>query len=444
MLDAAIAFDAALHQCQPPPYLNDSEALIVHVSVFRESERPEKYYGEPLPPTPPGEIKAVGQPMVRRMRSVPCLHTRFGALLEEHNMITKLLGTCAVFLVAAVVIDPGAVHTKFKDPGTESMVDVIKSHPAVVLVRSCLFAAGLFLVFHRISWDLLKLCAFSFDSVMIVVSSAFCEFALHSEQMRLRAMMGDLNHLDVALVVVFSLLRIAGHGVVSVMDAWTISVRAKIAVLAPFTISLSFSYVKQRFLRQWSHKQYCYSPVASCTTWQNIYLSFLANEIVFSLKLLVPYVRQRTYGILKIGVIDPNTECYHNGRVSRRDASNVFQVENAESLAHTDARKIHQFDTDTFSSSSCSSISVARELHQLNTLSGFVGCSDATTHIAGTARNGGKMREECDGSCANTGEELHHRITLSSGRQFVSLPDATLATIVGHHSNTMQQLIAKP
>jgi len=296
--------------------------------VFRESERPPSYFGDPLPESSTGVFEVVAQPMVRRMRVDSVLQTRIGQWLHARNMLTKLLGTCVVILVGLYMVDPGRTHLQIQDPYSENhMVDVIKSHPATLFTRCCLLTASLFLVFHQVSYDLFVMCIFSFDSLAMTTSTVLCEAALLYELMTIFTREDKFTTLDLMLQTAQAILTVIAHALVSAMDSWMVSVKSKMAVLVPFTLCLMFYYVEQRFVLSWSKREFC--GFTYCSTWQGIYLSSVVNEFIFGMKLCVPYLMGRQFAIVKSDSFNPLDEEFSKSRTSRGD-SVKFQVGNAD------------------------------------------------------------------------------------------------------------------
>jgi len=215
---------------------------------------------------------------------------------------------------AFFLLDPGASLFQVGDSAEHSdkRVDVVKPHTFVLLSHVILFSASLFLVFHKISKELLRF-AFGFDSAVIVISCGVCEVALLHEIIKNYQVANiPLPTVDIVFYASRSILTMIAHFSVSVMDAWTFNTWGKMGVLIPFVVCLSTFYVKQRFVMQWSNRQTCL--FGECTTWQGVYLNALKNEIIFGVKLLLPYLQGRSYAVLRFLAIDPERELYKRQR----------------------------------------------------------------------------------------------------------------------------------
>jgi len=125
-----------------------------------------------------------------------------------------------------------------------------------------------------------------------------------------------LPSIDVVFYVTRSILNVIGHFTVSVADAWTLPIRGKLSVLIPLIITLAIHYLKQRFFVSWSKRETCFH--GECTTMQSVYLSFTRTELVFCLKLLLPYLKGHSYAVLNFKAIDPERELYKRQQSIRR------------------------------------------------------------------------------------------------------------------------------
>jgi len=330
MWNAALAFDASLHISSPPDGTECQDKIVVHVSTFKESERPASCKGVTLPPANLGEYEVIANPMVKRVTSQPVLWTKVGQWLNSRGLLTAALAGVVCILVGIFLVDPGASKFKVDDTAkhTQKTVDVHKPHTYVLLSHIILFSSALFFVFHRISKELLRFSA-GFDSAVIASSCAFCEVALLHEIVR-NYHVGNvpLPTTDTILYATRSVLTVIAHFSVSVMDAWMFNVWGKMGVLIPFILCLSIFYVKQRWGMRWSQEQTC--EFGECTTWQGVYLSFLQNEIVFGLKLLLPYLRGYSYAVLNFKAIDPERELYKRRRESLKRSQRSQQSHSSE------------------------------------------------------------------------------------------------------------------
>jgi len=341
MLDAAVAFDACMHQCTPPDNCDSEDPIVVHIAVFRESDRPLGCAGEQLKPVPPEEMEIVAQPMVRRLKNQPLLSTRVGGWLARHKRRGKIIALIVVCISVLHVLDPGAETRKVQDPSDrDHLIDVRKQHPAVAMTLLALIAASLLLLAHDTSRSLLKLSV-SFDALVIAGSAVMCVIAAVYETVQYAPVEMELDHFDVALLVMKGVATVMAHSSIGVVDAWTVAPRIKQLVTLFFTIAALVTYMIQRYLVSWSKHQMCdlYFQ-ATCVTWQDVFLSALSNEIVFGIKLCVPFWYRRTYGLLTSYSIDPQRECYRGGRVCHH-REGLFDQSHRFSTRHT-------LDTSTY------------------------------------------------------------------------------------------------
>jgi len=96
--------------------------------------------------------------------------------------------------------------------------------------------------------------------------------------------------------------RVAVHCVFALMDAWTVSVRAKACTLLVYDFSVIWLYVNSRWNVQWSEV-----PVdilwTARTTRKVIFLSAMSNIAVFGFKLLLPYICGYPFALLRSAFI---------------------------------------------------------------------------------------------------------------------------------------------
>jgi len=315
MLDAAIAFDAAMHHCSAPDDMDVKDRTVIHIRVFKESERPQNCNGTSLPPPGKGEHELVAGMMVKRVKDKPVLWTLVGDRLSSCGMLNFALAAAVCGLVALHIMEPGADKVKVPDVVVpekfynQTAVVVVGPNVFSLMWHIVFYAFALYFVFHQISKDMLKL-ATGFDSAVIVFSCAMTEAAvLHELIFHLSRAHKVLPAINIILYVARSLMRITSHYTVSIMDAWTFDKYGKMGVLIPFIVSLSFAYITQRFKGQWSTRETCMA-FGECNTWKGVYLSFLKNEIIFAIKLLIPYMRGHQYAVLKFHAIDSEKELF--------------------------------------------------------------------------------------------------------------------------------------
>jgi len=309
MYNAALAFDSALHNCNAPDHTDLGDKTVVYIKVFKESERPGLCKGTSLPPPGEDHYEVIANPMVKKVSAKP--------VVDSRNLLTPALAGVVTTLVGIFLADPGASIFEVPDtqPHSNKNVNVLKPHTFTLLSHIILFSSALFFVFHKVSMDLLKL-ATGFDAAVIASSCAICEFALlHEIIQNYGVAKKDLPFIDIVFYATRSILTVAAHYCVSVMDAFKFKVWGKMGVLVPFVVCLSTFYLKQRFLMTWSDRRTC--AFGECTTMQGVYLSALKNEIIFGIKLLIPYLRGKTYAVLNFKAIDPERELYKRKRLSR-------------------------------------------------------------------------------------------------------------------------------
>jgi len=331
MREAAIAFHSALHYCNAPDDKDVHNRTVIHIRVFEESERPQNCKGTSLSPPEEGEHEIVSSQMVKRVTTYPVLWTWLGQRLSSCNMLKLSLVMSVFGLVALHMVEPGAETVKVPDTiapeilYNRTAVVVAKSATSSLILHLVFYSLALYFVFHQISKSMLRLVT-GFDSAVIVFSSAMCEVAvLHELIFHYNAANKVFPTIDIVLYVTRSLMRVTSHYTVSVMDAWTFSTCGKMGVLIPFIISLSFAYFKQRFQGQWSRRETC--AFGECNTWKGVYLTFLKNMIVFAIKLLIPYLRGRSYAVLSFHAIDPDRELHKRHKSVRQ--SHAIQVQSS-------------------------------------------------------------------------------------------------------------------
>jgi len=322
MREAAIAFHSALHYCQRPDDKDVHDRTVIHVRVFKESERPQNCNGTSLSPPEEGQHEIIASQMVRRVTTYPVLWTWMGERLDSCRMLKVALATSVLGLVALHMMEPGATKVKVHDTVdpvilyNQTAVVVSKSSTSALLFHLVFYAFALYFVFHQISKDMLRLVT-GFDSAVIVFSSAMCEITVFHELIYHYNVANKVfPAIDMILYVTRSLMRVTSHYTISVMDAWTFTTCGKMGVLIPFIISLSFAYFSQHLLGQWSRRETC--AFGECNTWKGVYLTFLKNEIVFAIKLLIPYLRGRSYAVLNFHAVDPEKELHKRHKSVRQ------------------------------------------------------------------------------------------------------------------------------
>jgi len=319
MLRAAIAFDTALHTCAAPDNTDLKDTTVIHICVFKESERQQNCKGTSLPPPEVGEHEILAHPMVSRVTEKPVLWTAFGQWLDSRGLLNFALAGAVFLLVALHIVGPGDKLTVADTVAYNTKsVTVVKPHAYVLVLHIILYTIGLYFAYHRISKDMLKLAS-GFEAAVIMSSCAVVE-AVKLHELIYNYGVGNklLPTIDIVLYAVRSTVRVASHYTVGCMDAWTGTICGKMGVLIPFIISLTWDYFKERWLGQWSKRERC--EITECTTAQGLYLSFLKNEIIFALKLLVPYLRGRTFAVLNFRAIDPARELY----IRQRSRNGLF------------------------------------------------------------------------------------------------------------------------
>jgi len=319
MLRAAIAFDTALHTCAAPDNTDLKDTTVIHICVFKESERQQNCKGTSLPPPGVGEHEILANPMVERVTEKPVLWTAFGQWLDSRGLLNFALAGAVFLLVALHIVGPGDKLTVADTVAYNTKsVTVVKPHAYVLVLHIILYTTGLYFAYHRISKDMLKLAS-GFEAAVIMSSCAVVE-AVKLHELIYNYGVGNkyLPIIDIVLYAGRSIVRIASHYTVAISDAFTGTICGKMGVLIPFIISLTFDYFKERFLGEWSKRERC--ELTECTTAQGLYLGFLKNEIIFALKLLVPYLRGRSYAVLNFRAIDPARELY----IRQRSRNGLF------------------------------------------------------------------------------------------------------------------------
>jgi len=249
MMSAAIAFDAALQICNTPDGFDLSDKTVVRVSVFKESERQARKRGTTVPPPEAGQNEIIASPMVRKVSTKPVLQTALGNWLVSQKLSSKILVAVVCLIVGIYSVNPGVTNFDISDTvshNTET-VSVIKPQLYTLLSHCCLYCCAVYLVYHMVSKDLLRL-AVGFDCAAIVIGCAMREVAMLHEIVKNYMVANEpLPSIDVVFYVTRSILNVIGHFTVSVADAWTLPIRGKLSVLIPLIITLAIHYLKQRF-----------------------------------------------------------------------------------------------------------------------------------------------------------------------------------------------------
>jgi len=232
-----------------------------------------------------------------------------GQWMTSRGLFTWIIVGASCILAFLFTVDPGG--TKFNVADTVShnneLVDVSKQHTYVLLLEALLCLFGLYLLTHRISKDMLRL-VIGFDAAVITIASATAQFShMHELVKNYSAANKFLPTIDLILIAIRNLLLVMMSFCASVMDSWTAPRGAKISVLILFIITLIFAYLSS-FLSVWSKRETCFS--GQCTTMKSVYLSSVRLEIIFAVKLLLPYARGHSYALLRFKAINPTRELY--------------------------------------------------------------------------------------------------------------------------------------
>jgi len=157
MREAAIAFHSALHYCQRPDDKDVHDRTVIHVRVFKESERPQNCNGTSLSPPEEGQHEIIASQMVRRVTTYPVLWTWLGQRLSSCNMLKLSLAMSVFGLVALHMVEPGAETVKVPDTiapeilYNRTAVVVAKSATSSLILHLVFYSLALYFVFHQIS-----------------------------------------------------------------------------------------------------------------------------------------------------------------------------------------------------------------------------------------------------------------------------------------------------
>jgi len=284
MRPAALAFETAVFQCfGHAPIVNNPSALVIHINTFRESGRPATCVGEELEDLSSTQVELVSDPMSYVVPKEAALSTSWGRFLIRHGWMTKFQFTTLIAAVALITVSPGRQVLTFKDGRKSSQGHIVTQMGSVILLL--LFVSS---SLHTMSKGMVKICVWYFDWLAIAAFAALAETAWAWEVFD---GVGTENMTTFKILIsnCETIGRVAVHCVFALMDAWTVSIRAKACTLLVYDFCVIWLYVNSRWNVQWSEV-----PVdilwTARTTRKVIFLTAMSNIAVFGFKLLLPYI----------------------------------------------------------------------------------------------------------------------------------------------------------
>jgi len=293
MRPAALAFESSLYQSHGnalPIRANDT--LVIHITTFHESCRPENCTGDPLQESGPMLIEMVTDPMSYIVSKKGAISTSAGRFFLKKKWIGKMQAL-SLFLM---VIQVAFVNSSTYQEGKHGRINY---YPITdMLGQSFCMLTFIFFTAHIISKDLMKICVWYFDWLVICVMAAVAETTFMWEFFGNHRNPGELGVAYCFVKVFSSLTRILAHSMCALMDAWVISIRMKAVILFLYDLSVAAVYVHYRWRYQWSHLTIC--PLYNnCQAIQDTFVYAMGNIVFFSAKLTIPYIMGYPYALLR-------------------------------------------------------------------------------------------------------------------------------------------------
>jgi len=302
MLPAAAAFDVAIHHsCPPRSPKNSSDAVVVHVTVFRESERPSACAGSSLVRLE-HNLQLVPEPMVYLVDTRPVLNTACGRWMIQHRMLKPAFACLVGILVILSMTGPGQTKKKVPDPNDEkNIVEVVKPSLVTLAAKISVIFAIQFFAAHISCRSLLRITATYFEPLMIIISALMGEIAEQAEMYLVYPHPTEFTGIFIAFATLHGVGKTLIHVLLALSDALIIRKRWKLWVALAFAASLAFLYFRSRYVRTWSKTQLC--AWSFCMTPGHLHQVALFYELLFMLKLVGTYCLGYPYAVLRASFI---------------------------------------------------------------------------------------------------------------------------------------------
>lgn len=302
MLQAALAFDAALRQTAPSDISQESyELLVFEIKTTKHPNRRVAFAHDSEIDLLKGDLRINSNPMVKVFSSKQVLNTSVLRQLKSKSMLGKLLIVVGLIILFLSIVDPGQQRLEADDPFKPGhTVNVWRSHDATQVLRTMALLLSAYIVFEQTSYDLFKLCSWQFECLAIAGCAVVCESAHLWHTFEICRSLGWHSRV---FEVGESFARVLVHWLCAMMDAWTNSNPNKVLITFLFLVDLINSFVTNRFFIEWSDYQTC--TWYSCTTPQQLYLNARVHEIVFVTRILFDYLAGHRYAVLKSRFVDP-------------------------------------------------------------------------------------------------------------------------------------------
>jgi len=316
LLPAAVVFDMAVRQCQPPEYEN----VVIHVQVVSETSAlprvKDDRHGTTSTVVKAPLIELVPEPMVFLVPSQITLDTAVGRWLSHRNLLTKclcvLIGLCVLLLAWEPGQDTHEVIQKL--PISVKNIKVTRPSAVTQVVRIVVMQFILFVWAHVCVRHMFTLTISYWEPRMIFVSSLICEVAKIVERFNMYPEPEELGGAYLAIDIAHCSLVAICHLAAGSLDSAVLPQNMKIAIASLFLISLMISYFFRFYVWKWSSTPECILTL--CTTPGAVYNAASFNEMLFALKLLATLLLGYPYAVLTATFIHPTTTPYRMSLVT--------------------------------------------------------------------------------------------------------------------------------
>jgi len=297
MRPAALSFESSLYQSHgKAPSISENDTLVIHITTFYESCRPENCTGDPSEESDPMKVELVTDPMSYIVSKKGAISTCVGRFFLKRRWMGNM--QALMLLLFAVVF--GYFNSATVEEGRYG--EIVHWTIQDMLLQSFFVLGFLFCTAHIISKDLVKISVWSFDWLVIFAMGAVAETAYFWEFLGNLENPGELGVAYIAVKVFSSVTRLFLHSTFALMDAWTISIRSKAIILCLYDLSAAGAYVYFRWLHAWSSLTIC--PLYNkCQTTQQTFIYAMGNIVFFSAKLTIPYLMGYPYALLSCGYV---------------------------------------------------------------------------------------------------------------------------------------------